>query len=631
MLLLFPLSLLRPLSSASPRFQPHAAMTGLAILQREIGSVSRKGTSYLLRAVFVFLLAMIVTLVWASEMRWSGQMSYSRMSAVGRGLFAGLFVTEVVLVSLVGPLVTGGLIAQERERRTLDLLFMTPMRDYEIVFGKFLSRMAYILGLILLSTPVLLGCLIFGGVSPEEILLGAILVFVCALWSGAIGMFLSAFTRKGYLAVVGAYFVLLVQCFGLPMIFALTFMRRGRPGPAFFLTSPQLYSFARILSEGQVSFWGIDIWGYVAGGTTLLSLLLVLVSVRFLRRTPPGATVSAGADTKVRKRMKPARNLLGSLARIVGGVALVATLIAMVVALPLAWEETEGLVLLPVLGAATVLVRVFFARRRRSAGQQRVWENPVAWREIVSQRSPGVDRMVNLVLFAMAGFMFLFIAFEGGLTDDRKFHGAYLGAELCATLVVAIVLAAASIGQEAEAGRLDLLLGTPLHPAKVLIGKMLGVFATLAPLLVFMMLHAGASGMVCGRIEPEGVGLAVGIIVAQTFFHASLALLFGFWFRRTGMAIGMGLGAGLFVFLFLPILAAIMSFSDTRFPFVGLLYSNPAVSVFLALAETRSYRGDYATEKAAGCAIAMLLYFVAGLALQAFMASRFNRFVQRRG
>lgn len=604
----------------------------MAILQREIGSVSRRWTSYLIRAVFVLLLATIVTIVWASEASWGRNLSYSRMSEAGRALFAGLFVTEIVLVSLVGPLVTGGLIAQERERRTLDLLFMTPMRNFEIVFGKFLSRMAYLLGLILLSTPVLLGCLIFGGVAPDEILLAALLVFISGLWSGAIGMFLSAFTRKGYLAVVSAYFMLLLQCLGLPMVVALTYLWSGPPGPAFFLTSPQLYAIARMVSEGSVSFWGVDIWAAVSGVTTLLSLLLVALSAAFLRREPvAGTPTPPGADTKVRRKAKPVGDLLGRVGRVFGWFLLVGSLLLMVVFIPYAWEESKGFILVPVGGAAAVLVRVVRMQRRRPAMQRRVWENPVAWREIVSQSSPGLTRLVNLVLFTMAGFLFLFVAVGGGdLADEEAFHGIYLGLELCAVLVAAIVLGAASIGQEADSGRLDILLGTPLSPAKILRGKMLGVFVSLAPLLIFMLVHAVAAGLVCHRPGLTGVSLALGIIAAQVLFQISFALYLGLQFRQTGRAIGVGLAAVLSLYLLLPILMAIMDFSERDWPLAITLGCNPVVSIFTAFEKGMwDYSGNLRTMWIGGLA-GVLVYALGGTLLMIGMVRRFNRFVQRK-
>lgn len=606
-------------------------MVGTAILQRELGSVARKWTNYLVRAVFVLLLAIIVTLMWVESVRRWGRMSYSGLSQAGHELFIGLFVTEVVLVSLAGPLVTGGLIAQERERRTLDLLFLTPLGDLEIVLGKFVSRMAYLLGLILLATPVLLGVLIFGGVASEDILLGSLLVFVCGLWSGAIGLFVSGLARKSYLAVMATYFILLAQTFGIPLVWGIVTDFRGTPGPLFFTTSPQFFAIARIASPELVSAWQFELWPWVTGVIAALSAALVVASSWFLRASP-AAAVPVAAETKVRRRLRPGRDWLSRLLAGCGWAIVVAITAAMLFCAPFVLERSHGMALVPLAGLVYVLVRlVRGGGGRRHAGDppRRVWENPVAWKEIVLARSPGVRRMVEVTLLAAVGIMFLCYGAERSAWGDDEFHGIYLGFELCGTLVVTVILSAVAIAQEAEAGHLDLLLGTPLRPGQILFGKQLGVCVTVAPLLAFMTLHAVSALGARDRIEPADVLLALVIVAVILYFQSSLALLLGLWFRRVGAAIGVCLVGALLAYLFVPILGEILFRRSESWLYWLVGYLNPLGAIVLAIRGGHRHYGSDVLPSGTGFAVSIVFYLVGGAALQLLTVFGFDRFVRR--
>ncbi|MBI3269221.1 MAG: ABC transporter permease [Planctomycetes bacterium] len=606
---------------------------GAAILSRELGSVARRGSNYALRACFVLFLALIVSVAWLEGRRGVGGGSYSELSRIGRGLFCALFVSEVFLVSLVAPLVTGGLIAGERQKKTLDLLFLTPMTALEIVLGKFLARMTFVAGLLLLAVPVLLGCLIFGGVGPEEILLGSLLVFLCGLWSGALGLFLSCLSVQPYLAVIATYFLLLLQTFGVLFGWLVLTQGRGAPSAWLFLTSPQLFAIARIVLSEELSFGG-DPWPEMAGGTVAAVLLAVAAAVWFLRRTP-GEPASAGAaprGTKSRRKARAPRDwAAGCLSFLVGASVFLAGA-SMTVFAPWALARSHGMALLPLVGLSYVVLRAFLARRARPAQARRVWDNPVAWREVVTNRSWTVDRLVHLALLTLLFFMYVCLATERSAWGDRDFHGVYLGFELCVTLVVAIVLASVSMAQEAESGRLDLLVATTLAPSRILFGKFLGVAASVSPLVALLALHAAMSLAVRDRVEAAEALLALTVAGVFVFFHASLALVLGLRTRRVGVTIGVCLTLSLVVYLFCPILAGIVSRGDRSALFGFFLYLNPPCMVWGALCGGKDYvfrNGEIPF--GFGIGMTILGHLGAGLGLYAWAVRRFERLTRSSG
>ncbi|MBI3269220.1 MAG: ABC transporter permease subunit [Planctomycetes bacterium] len=601
---------------------------GAAILGRELGSVARRWTSYAVRALFVFFLAAIIVLVWSVRSPEDG-MGYSQRSELGHGLFLGLFGTEMFLVTLVGPLLTGGLIADERERRTLELLLLTPMHGLEIVFGKFLSRMAYLLGVLLLATPVLLGCMTFGGVAPDEILLGNALVFGAGVWSGAIGFTLSGRVRRGYLAVIGSYAILLLQTLGLFLFCAYLLRGTGRPPALLFLTSPQMYGAARILSGGEVSFWGMDIWPQVLVVTLLLSLLLVAGSVGFLRSVP-GMAVSAGMETQVRRRVRRTRAdssvwVRFALGVLGGGWAVFVSATCMETV-----EESRGLALLTLPGMAYALIRLVRGSAVSPWAERRVWDNPVAWREVAHGRSTPMARIVNLCLLALSVLLYVFFWGQPSTAHELEFHAAFLSLELCVVLVLSIVLGAASIAQEAEAGHLDLLLATPIPPAKILAGKTLAVWTGAAPLLSFLAMHA--FGLL---VLPQGSLLSALLVMALAgvliYFHSTVALALSLWIRRVGVVIGLCLTAGLLGYLFLPILLELTS-SNGPNPIAQVRqFFNPVTAMTWAVTghgDGLSRTWDWFPAML-GWPLSLGTYLGAGLALRYLLVCKFDWFSRR--
>lgn len=602
-------------------------MYGAAILQRELGAVARRWSSYVLRAVFVLCVALIVTIAWTTQAQ-HGAMSYSRMSVVGHDLFVTIFITELVLVSLAGPLVTGDLIAQERDRRTLDLLFVTPLRDLEIVLGKFLSRMAYVLALILLSLPVMLGCLVFGGVGADDILLAGLLVFLCGTWSGAVAMFFSALARKGYLAVLGAYFALFLQTMILPMLLLLVLARTGRPPIIIFLTSPQIYGIARIVGDPDMRPWGLDLWPVVAFGTLAGSLGLVALAIPFLRLTPGGPPPSS-LETKVRRRAKPAVDWGAGCVSVLVAFVVGAVTCAMVLGLPWVADKAGVMTLIPLAGLALVWLRMGAARLRGERRHRSVWNNPVAWKEVAFHRSRAIERMVNLALLSIVGIMYLVFSIDRSVAERVETHGIFLGLELCACLVVAIVLASVSIAQEAEAGRFDLLLSTPMEPADILRGKFAGVAVTLAPLLGFVLFHALVAGL--GTSDGEffrAVG-AVAVFVLLLYFHISVAMFLSLWTRRIGVAIGVCLGGSVCAYLFLPILAEVLLESHRSAANALLLYLNPVTAVAGVVGGRNGPFSNLDLPPWLGYPLSLGFYVAGSLVLQLWMRYGFDDLVRR--
>jgi ABC-type transport system involved in multi-copper enzyme maturation permease subunit len=133
---------------------------------------------------------------------------------IGRGVFIALLLLETLLVGLLAPAYTAGAISLEREKQTFDLLITTPISSLAIVLGKLFSALTYVFLLIISSIPLTALVFVFGGVAPEDVVKGYIMLLVTALGLGSIGLFCSALFRRTQAATVVTYFVVLAITLG---------------------------------------------------------------------------------------------------------------------------------------------------------------------------------------------------------------------------------------------------------------------------------------------------------------------------------------------------------------------------------------------------------------------------------
>lgn len=121
-----------------------------------------------------------------------------------------LFGSAAVILLLVVPLITMRLIAEERRNRTLPLLFSAPVSMTEIVLGKYLGVLWFLLLLVALIALMPLS-LLAGGTLDFGLLASALLGLVLLLASfAAIGTFMSTMTQHPTVAAIGGFGVLVL-------------------------------------------------------------------------------------------------------------------------------------------------------------------------------------------------------------------------------------------------------------------------------------------------------------------------------------------------------------------------------------------------------------------------------------
>ncbi len=165
-------------------------MKNIAIISRkELKSYLSSPMAYVVTAVFLVLTGTFFATYLAST-------NYSDTSIRG---FLG---AGQILILLFAAVLTMRLIAEERKLGTWELLLTVPVRDTEIILGKFLGSLAVLTGMLVLTFyyPILL--MVFGDPDLGPIITSYLGLFLLGCAALAVGIFASSLTSNQIVAAV---------------------------------------------------------------------------------------------------------------------------------------------------------------------------------------------------------------------------------------------------------------------------------------------------------------------------------------------------------------------------------------------------------------------------------------------
>jgi ABC-2 type transport system permease protein len=149
-------------------------------------------------------------------------------------LFTGLAVVQILMISLVAPGLTAGLISGERERQTMSVLLTTRLASSQIIFGKWFASLSFVLLLLFASSPLYIMVFLFGGVSTDVLWKVFAHLLITVLFLGSLGIFYSTLFKRTGVATVTAY--LTVALIGIGLLIAIwlimLFVSQTNPGVA---------------------------------------------------------------------------------------------------------------------------------------------------------------------------------------------------------------------------------------------------------------------------------------------------------------------------------------------------------------------------------------------------------------
>lgn len=141
------------------------------------------------------------------EQQMRGEMYPMNMpEEIVRRLFSNIPVTGLFII----PLITMRLFAEEKRSGTIELLATSPVRDGEIIFGKWLSAVTIYSCLLAISALNLVFMFKYGAPDWKPLLVGYLGIFLQAAGLLAIGTFLSTLTKNQIIAGAATFGVCLL-------------------------------------------------------------------------------------------------------------------------------------------------------------------------------------------------------------------------------------------------------------------------------------------------------------------------------------------------------------------------------------------------------------------------------------
>jgi ABC-2 type transport system permease protein len=159
----------------------------LVISKREIRTYFNSPIAYIVVAAFILI---------------TGPLFFTRLLIEKQAEMRGLFEVMSFWFMLLVPAVTMRLLSEEKGAGTLELLITMPVRDWEVVLGKFLAAMALICTAVALTVVFALTVKSLGPIDKGSTIGGYLGLVMIGGAYAAIGVMASAFTRNQVVAFI---------------------------------------------------------------------------------------------------------------------------------------------------------------------------------------------------------------------------------------------------------------------------------------------------------------------------------------------------------------------------------------------------------------------------------------------
>jgi ABC-type transport system involved in multi-copper enzyme maturation permease subunit len=515
--------------------------------------------------VLLFLMYQSIIVKWASR----GAPSHTRMAQFAEGFFNAFMGVQFVMVLFLTPAYVAGAVAEEKERRTLEFLLATDLRNREIVLSKLLSRLANLVLFLLAGLPVLSLMQLFGGVDPGLLWAGFAATALLVLSIASVSILVSVYTRRARDAIIRTGMLVIGY-------YLLSFLTTWL---YFYLTMRVMFS--------PPGTYDLDVVEQVKSGLNAFNAGSVIFGIARLMEHVTRTGNMGGLLLDV----------LRNFAIFHGTLAVVCLTLAVWRLRPVFIKQSYGTPLPTGKGRHKV--------RRRPP----VKDHPILWKELHAERGSrftrgGVVMYIVSILIFLSPLAFMvyhhFFDDRGGQArtmeqlqrDFADSMNAYLRivgtAVSCFLLLGVAIRAAGSVGSERDRQTMDSLLSSPLTNQDILAGKWFGSLAGARPLFFFLA-FLWVLGVVTGGLHVMAVPLLIVTLAIYSALMASLGVAFSAGSKTTLRAmmwtVGLAvlIGGGHWFCCGLPVMA-VTSGSDALAKFLFGL-TPPAVMAFAAFTE----------------------------------------------
>jgi ABC-type transport system involved in multi-copper enzyme maturation permease subunit len=187
-------------------------MTFLPIVDRELRVAARRKSTYRMRTwtVVVALVVGCFSLFPVMLMRGPG--------GVGKPFYTTLTGFAFGLCLLAGALLTADCLSEEKRDGTLGFLFLTDLKGYDVVLGKFMAMSLNAIYGLLAVLPITGLSLLLGGLTGGEFWRMTLALFNALFFSLATGILVSAIGRDSQRVMGGTLGMVILVAGGLPVL-----------------------------------------------------------------------------------------------------------------------------------------------------------------------------------------------------------------------------------------------------------------------------------------------------------------------------------------------------------------------------------------------------------------------------
>lgn len=222
----------------------------MPVLVKEFRTQLRGSRAALLITIYVGLALIAMRLVYTSV---SGQLNAGPPifnAQIGQAMFIGLALAIQALTVFLAPATLVNSISSEHERRTYELLLATPLSATQLLVGKLLAGMAFLLLLLLATLPLFSVIILFGGVTWSDISRVLVTVLGSAVMGCMLGLLCSIITRQTYSATLLCYALLVAVVGGTLFAANLWSLTNGlRPAPPTYVVANPLAAIGSALGR----------------------------------------------------------------------------------------------------------------------------------------------------------------------------------------------------------------------------------------------------------------------------------------------------------------------------------------------------------------------------------------------
>jgi ABC-type transport system involved in multi-copper enzyme maturation permease subunit len=359
------------------------------ILQRVVQSGGKRKRDLFVRCGYLALLILVV--IFSIIGSGLGGGSLGELAKVSAKIFQQMSYLQLGLVALLAPVFTAGAITQEKDSQTYDILLATPLSNGQIVLGSLLSRLFFVIALLISGIPIFSITQIFGGVAIRSIVLSFAIAAATAFVTASIAMAIATFKVGTRRTIFSFYMLVMIYLVGGFLLDRLDFFHFN------------VYLDATTVERSKTSW------------LTAIHPFLALRTLFHEQSYMPPDLASLPPDL----RGWPWGTYLSSPETFYVGfmffVSLVLVLPSIVLLRRLAQSTTSIKTL--------VLQKLHITTGDNTRKPRTVWSNPIAWREAKTKASAARASLLRYGFIAagMAGAVVLVIMFS-----NERFEGAYI-------------------------------------------------------------------------------------------------------------------------------------------------------------------------------------------------------------